>query len=358
MTYFNLKLQECGKYDIIALGALVIRLDPGNLPFREARAFDVHVSGAEFNLAANASRYGLNTAVLTGMGDYCVGELIRDRVRTVGVDILGKTFPHTPWSGQHATVYSSTPRGCATNRIDYNRSDEAALMLKPGDLNYDEIFEGGVAWVHSGGLYASLGQHAPSLIIEFFSEAKKRGAIVSFDLNYRGKLWEAQGGQEKAVQAMTNIVQYVDVLFGNETDMTNALGLSSSVKAESPVDPKPFIGVQETARQRFPSLEIIVTSLRDEINNDRHLWGAVASVSGQIYQVPAREIAVLDRIGGGDGLASGFVTGIFKGLSPQDALNAGWASGALVASVRGDITGSTWQDVLDVAKGSAKKVQR
>jgi len=342
----------------MALGGLVIRLDPGDIPFREARSFAVHVSGAEFNLVANASRYGMKTAVLTGMADYCVGDLIRERVRAVGVDILGPTFKHTPWDGNHATVYSGTPRGCATNRIDYNRASESALMIKPGTLNWDQIFEGGVRWVHCGGLYAALGEDAPALIVEFFQQAKKRGAVVSFDLNYRGKLWDPHGGQKRAVEANTEIVKCADVLFGNETDMTNALGLSSSVKAESPVDPKPFIEVQGKARERFPNLEIIVTSLRHEENNDRHMWGAVASVGGQIYEVPAEEIAVLDRIGGGDGLAGGYVTGILKGLSPEEALRAGWASGKLVASVHGDITGSTWQDVLDVAKGSAKKVQR
>lgn len=358
MRFGNLEIPEKGKYDVIALGALVIRLDPGNIPFREARHFDVHVSGAEYNFAANLARYGLKTAVVTGMGDYCVGELIREHVRAVNVDILGKTFPHTPWTGHHATVYSATPRGCATNRIDYNRSNEAALMLQPGMLDYTQIFNGGVKWVHSGGLFAALGEHTSSLIVEFFKEAKKQGAIVSFDLNYRGKLWESHGGQTKAIEAMTEIVKYADVLFGNESDMKNALGLSSSIIADSSVDPKPFVEVQKLAMEKFPNLKIIVTSLRDEINNDRHMWGAVASVGGEIFYVPAKEISVLCRIGGGDGLASGFAKAVFEGLPADECLKAGWASGALVASVHGDITGSTWQDVLDVSKGSGKKVER
>lgn len=355
---FILDIPKTGKYDVMALGAIIHRLDSGTTPTRHARSFDIHVSGAEYNLAANARRYGLRTAVLTGMGDYCIGELIREHVRGVGVDILGKTFEHTPWAGHHAAVYSSAPGGCAVNDIDYNRSDEAAVMLKPGMLDYDKIFDGGVRWVHSGGLYSALGEHTPDLITEFFREAKNRNAVVSFDLNYRGKLWKYHGGQDKCVKAMTEIVQNVDVLFGNETDMTNALGLSSSVKGESPVDTKPFIEVQKEARNRFPNLEIIVTSLRDEINNRHHKWGAVASVGGKIYEVPAEEIAVECRIGGGDGLAGGYVTGIFKGLSPEEALKAGWASGKLVASVRGDITQSTWEHVLKVASGKAKKVDR
>lgn len=359
---WNLNIQEAGKYDIMSLGALIHRLDSGTTPTSQARHFDVHVSGAEYNLAANARRYDLKTAVLTGMGDYCIGEMIREHVRAVGVDILGETFEHTPWSGHHATVYSYSPAGCLPNDIDYNRSDEAAVMLKPGILDYDKIFDGGVKWVHSGGLYAALAPHIPELIIEFFKEAKKRGAVVSFDLNYRGKLWKPHGGQERAIEAMTEIVKYVDVLFGNETDMTNALGLSSSVKGESPVDIKPFKDLQEQARNKFDNLEIIVTSLRDEINNNRHMWGAVASVGGKIYEVPAKEISVLCRIGGGDGLAGGFTRGIFEGLSPLEALYAGWASGALVASVRGDITQANWAQVIRVAdayrKGETDKVTR
>ncbi|MFO7870727.1 MAG: sugar kinase [Kiritimatiellia bacterium] len=358
----SLNIPETGRYDVMALGALIHRLDSGNVPTRHAGSFDVHVSGAEYNLAANTRRYGLKTAVLTGMGDYCIGEMIAEHVRAVGVDILGRKFEHTPWSGHHAAVYSSTPGGCAVNDIDYNRSDEAALMLKPGMLNYDEIFDGGVRWVHSGGLYSALGEHAPEMILEFFREARKRGAIVSFDLNYRGKLWKYHGGREKCVEAMTEIVKNVDVLFGNETDAANALDIKASSEKKTKTDSGPFKEAQSKIREKFPNLKIIVTSLRDEISNNRHMWGAVASVEGTIYEVPAREITVVCRIGGGDGLAGGFTRALFDGLSPQEAIEAGWASGALVASVRGDITQSTWDHVLKVSenlrKGKAQKVER
>ncbi|MBW2970703.1 sugar kinase, partial [Candidatus Woesearchaeota archaeon] len=325
------KSQEC-KYDIVSLGALVHRLDSGTTPTRHARSFKVHVSGAEYNLAANACRYGLKTAVVTGMGDYCIGDMIREHVGTVGVDILGHTFPHTPWSGHHAAVYSHTPGGCMPNQIDYNRSNEAAVMLQPGMLDYKSIFEGGVRWVHTGGLFAALAPQMPELILEFFQEAKQRGAVISFDLNYREKLWKHHGGRQKAIDEITKLVGYVDVLFGNETDASNSLNIECNIKKQSCVDSKPFIETQQKLRDQFPNLEIIVTSLREEIDNNRHLWGAVASVCGEIYQVPAKEISVVCRIGGGDGLAGGYAAALIKGLSPKDALYAGWASGALVAS--------------------------
>lgn len=346
------------RYDLISLGSLIHRIDPGNQSWAETRSALIHVSGAEYNVAANTHRYGLKTAVVTRTADYSIGELVRGHVQDVGVDILeDKPMEHTPWSGTHAAVYSRTPRGKSPNRIDYIRCAETGATIQPGDLDYDKIFDGGVSWVHSGGLYTALADHTPDLIIEFFKAAKKRGAVVSFDLNYRKKLWKYHGGQEKCIESMKRIVPYVDVLFGNETDIADALGITASAKKSSPIDPRPFIEVQEKVRGEYKNLKIIVTSLRHELSNAVHKWGAVASIGGKIYQVEARDIPIECRIGGGDGLAGGFITSIFKGLSYQDALDNGWASGALVASVRGDITKSSWDDVLTVAKEVKKGEQ-
>lgn len=356
MKYGNLNILDTAKYDVMALGGLVVREDPGKVPYEDAMFVDLHVSGAEYNPMANTSSYGLKGAIVTGMGDYCKGRKIRKILGGLGIDILGKTFPHTPWSGTHATVFSGRPGGHAINEVDYDRAGEAAAMLKPGMLDYDnEIFKDGAKWVHSGGLYAALAPHIPDLIIEFFQEAKKRGAIVSSDLNYREKLWKHHGGQQRAIEAMTEIVKYVDVLFGNETDMKNSLGIISPVEGKSPIDPEPFKVAQKMAKEKFPNLEVIATSLRDEYSNIEHMWGAVAYIGGKTCEVPAKKIAVEDRIGGGDGFAGGLITAIQKGLPPQEALDAAWASGVLVASYPGDITRAPWEHVGKLAKSAREK---
>lgn len=387
-----LKIPSSGRYDVMALGALIYRLDPGQESWDEAEDFKVHVSGAEYNPAANCRRYDLKTAVLTGMADYCIGDLIAARLRKVGVDIIGPMFSHNPWGVHHATVYSSSPGGCAMNFVDYNRSNESAVVVKPGMYRYEKVFEGGVRWVHCGGLFATLGPDTQALMIEYYTEGKKQGAVRSLDLNFRGKLVECKRGKievvrgseyldmdafnreyggeispvmdkAKFIDTMRNIVSSVDVMFTNETDMQNALGLEPTVKSKSkdPIQPEVIASVQQRALDTFNNLEIVVTSLRDELNNTNHRWGAVATIRGHKdpYIIKPEMISVADRIGGGDGVAGGFISAVFYGLSPEEALKAGWVSGALVASYRGDITQAKWEDVLAKVKGGlGAKVKR
>src|SRR5882672_7004573 len=203
--------------DFLSLGALVHRLDPGLIPFRKARAFDVHVSGGEYNVAANlADCFGLRTGVATAMVDYPIGELIQARVREAGVRPFYKWFEHDGVRGPNmATVYSDRGHGVRGPVVFYNRANEAGALLKPGDVDWAKVFAGGVRWFHSGGIFAALSATTSELILEGMQAAKAAGAVISFDLNYRAKLWTSVGGVERAHPVLRRIVSKVDALFGN-----------------------------------------------------------------------------------------------------------------------------------------------
>src|SRR5512138_2314136 len=223
---YGLNIPASGALDFLSLGALVHRLDPGIVPFRKAMECSIHVSGGEFNVAANLSDcFRLNTGVATAMVDYPIGELIAERVRAMGVKPFYKRFKHNGVNGPNmATVYSDQGYGVRAPVVFYNRCNEAAAQLKPGDIDWNAIFAGGVRWFHSGGIFAALSPTTPELIIEGMQAAKAAGAVVSFDLNYRAKLWNIFGGADRAVSTLDRIVRHVDVLVGNEEDMQMGLG--------------------------------------------------------------------------------------------------------------------------------------
>src|SRR5436309_7875307 len=239
----GLNIRKSGALDFLSLGALVHRLDPGIIPFRKATECKIHVSGGEFNCAANLSDcFGLNTAIASAMVDYPIGDLIAGRVRAMGVKPFYKRFPHDGVQGPNmATVYSDRGQGVRAPVVFYNRCNEAAAQLKPGDFNWKEIFAGGVRWFHSGGIFAALSPTTPELIIEAMKAAKAAGAVVSFDLNYRAKLWNISGGHERAVAVLERIIKNVDVLVGNEEDLQMGLGIAGpGLAAKSQLDPTAF----------------------------------------------------------------------------------------------------------------------
>src|SRR5215813_867769 len=217
----GLTIKQDGALDFVSLGALVHRLDPGHIPFRKATECTIHVSGGEFNCAANLSDcFGMNTGIASAMVDYPIGDMIAERVRAMGVKPFYKMFKHNGVNGPNmATVYSDRGHGVRAPVVFYNRSNEAAAQLKPGDFNWAEIMGGGVRWVHSGGIFASLSETTGELIIEAMKAAKAAGAVTSFDLNFREKLWDIWGGHGKAVEVLARIVEHVDVLVGNEEDL-------------------------------------------------------------------------------------------------------------------------------------------
>src|SRR6478609_9780498 len=223
-----LKIPQTGALDFLSLGALVNRLDPGIIPFRKAHHCDIHVSGGEFNVSANLSDcFRLNTGIATAMVDYPISDLIAERVRAMGVKPFYKRFKHNGVNGPNmATVYSDRGLGVRAPVVFYNRANEAGAMLKPGDFDWNAIFGSGVRWFHSGGIFASLSETAAELIIEAMKAARAHGAVVSFDLNYREKLWGASGGSKRAVAVLGRIVEHVDVLVGNEEDLQKGLGIA------------------------------------------------------------------------------------------------------------------------------------
>src|SRR5512143_3934058 len=217
----GLNIRESGALDLLSLGALVHRLDPGIIPFRKATQCQIHVSGGEFNVAANlADCFRMQTGMATAMVDYPIGDLIAERVRAMGVKPFYKRFAHNGVTGPNmATVYSDRGQGVRAPVVFYNRANEAGGLLKPGDFNWKEIFSGGIRWFHSGGIFASLSETTGQVIVEGMKAAKAAGAITSFDLNFREKLWNIWGGQQKAVEVIRQIVENVDVLIGNEEDL-------------------------------------------------------------------------------------------------------------------------------------------
>src|SRR5271165_4999558 len=223
----SLTIPKAGALDFLSVGALIHRLDPGIIPFRKAHHCDIHVSGGEFNVAANlADCFRLNTGIASAMVDYPIGDLVAERVRAMGVKPFYKRFKHDGVRGPNmATVYSDRGFGVRPPMVFYNRSNEAGALLKPGDFDWKEIFSGGVRWFHSGGIFAALSATTGELIIEGMKAAKAAGAVTSFDLNYREKLWKISGGGDRAVETLGRIVENVDVLVGNEEDLQKGLGV-------------------------------------------------------------------------------------------------------------------------------------
>src|SRR5512134_1298308 len=243
---YGLNIRPEAELDFVSLGALIHRLDPGIIPFRKATECRIHVSGGEFNVAANlADCFRLQTGIATAMVDYPIGDLIAERVRAMGVNPFYKQFKHDGVRGPNmATVYSDRGQGVRAPVVFYNRSNEAAAQLKPGDFDWKQIFGAGVRWFHSGGIFAALSPTTSELIIEAMKAAKAAGAVVSFDLNYREKLWKVFGGADRAVPVLARIVENVDVLVGNEEDLQKGLGIPGpEMAAKSKLDPSAFFGM-------------------------------------------------------------------------------------------------------------------
>jgi 2-dehydro-3-deoxygluconokinase len=356
-----LDVPDKGALDFLALGALVHRLDPGVVPFRKAQTCTIHVSGGEFNTAANLSDcFRLRTGVASAMVEYPIGDLIAGRVRSMGVTPFYKMFRHDgAWGPNMAAVYSDRGHGVRAPIVFYNRSNEAAAQLKPGDFDWNAIFGAGVRWFHSGGIFASLSSSTADLIIEGMEAAKKHGAVTSFDLNYREKLWAASGGAKRAVDVLARIVQHVDVLVGNEEDLQKGLGIPGpEVAATSALDPTTFFGMIDRVIGKYPQIRIVATTLREVHSTSRHTWSAVAWIGGETFVAPTCDIDVYDRVGGGDGFASGLFYGLLTGVAPEQAVRLGWAHGALLATYPGDTTMATLEQVQAFAKGGSARIQR
>ncbi len=356
-----LNIRADGAFDMLALGAVVTRLDPGPIPFRTATSYAVHVSGGEFNVAANlADAFNLRTGIATAMVDYPIGDLVAQRVRSMGVTGIYRRFDHDGVTGPNiATVYSDRGLGMRAPVVFYNRANEAAARLAPGDFDWATIFGAGVRWFHSGGIFAALSPTTPELIIEAMQAARAAGAIVSFDLNFRPKLWRVLGGEHRAHDVLRRIVEHVDVLVGNEEDLQAGLGIGGpEVRPRGGLDPAAFLDVMDRVAEQHPRLRIVATTLREVHSASRHSWSAVAWVEGESIVAPTCELDVYDRVGGGDGFASGFIYGLLAGETPAEAVKLGWAHGALLTTFPGDTTMATVEQVRALAAGGSARIQR
>jgi 2-dehydro-3-deoxygluconokinase len=367
-------------HDFLALGALVTRLDPGIIPFKEADTYSLHVSGGEYNVAANLSGcFRLRTAIASAMVDNPIGERIEAAVRKTGVSPYYQRFEFDGVRGPNmAIVWSDRGQGVRGPVVFYNRANEAAQLLKPGSFDWGAIFGGGkvspkVRWFHSGGIFAALSSGTAELVIEAMQAARKAGAVVSFDLNYRAKLWAAAAAQqglsaaqagEGAAKTLRKIATYVDVLVGNEEDLQKGLGLkgpdveAGTQNSAGKLDPSAFFGMMESVARDFPNIKAVATTLRDVHSTNRHSWSAVLWLGGQSYQAPTCELDVYDRVGGGDGFAAGLFYGLLSGKSPEEALRLGWAHGAMITTTPGDTSMVNLDQVAAFARGGSARIQR
>ena len=294
------------------------------------------------------------------MVGYPIGELIAGAVKALGVKPFYKHFKHNGVNGPNmATVYSDRGQGVRPPVVFYNRANEAGGLLKAGDFDWDTIFAGGIRWFHSGGIFAALSPTTPDVIVEGMRAAKAAGAVVSLDLNYRAKLWNISGGEKRAVEVLDRILKYVDVLVGNEEDLQKGLGIPGpEVAAKPKLDPGAFFGMIDNVIKKHPQIKVVATTLREVHSTNRHSWSAVAWVDGKTYAAPTAELDVHDRIGGGDGFASGFFYGLLNNESPESALRLGWAHGALLTTFPGDTSMASIDEVRAFAQGGSARVQR
>jgi 2-dehydro-3-deoxygluconokinase len=258
-----------------------------------------------------------------------------------------------------AAVYSDRGLGVRAPVVFYNRSNEAAALLKAGDFDWKAIFSGGVRWFHSGGIFAALSETTSEVIVEGMQAAKAAGAVTSFDLNYRAKLWSICGGEQRAVAVLDRIVKHADVLVGNEEDLQKGLGIPGpEIAAKSKLDPSAFFGMIDNVLKKHPQVKVVATTLREVHSTNRHSWSAVAWINGQTYNAPTVDLDIHDRVGGGDGFASGFFYGLLTNAPTEEAVKLGWAHGALLTTFPGDTTMATVEQVRAFAKGGSARIQR
>ena len=366
MPALEIKPASACKYDMIALGEIMLRLDPGEGRIRTAREFKAWEGGGEYNVARGLRRcFGLRTAVCTAFADNDVGRLIEDFIFQGGVDTA--LVQWRPYDGVGRTVRNGlnfTERGFGVRGAVGipDRGNTAASQLKPGDFNWDEIFgKQGVRWLHTGGIFAALSDTTAALVEEAVQAAKKHGTMVSYDLNYRPSLWKSIGGHKKAQEVNRRIAKNVDVMIGNEEDFTACLGFEVEGSDENllHIDVTAFQKMIQMAVKAYPNFKVVATTLRAAKTATRNDWGAICWADGKFYEAPNREnLEILDRVGGGDSFASGLIYGFLRFNDPQKAVEYGAAHGALAMTTPGDTSMASLAEVEALVKGGSARVQR
>jgi 2-dehydro-3-deoxygluconokinase len=356
---------EC-KYDELSLGEIMLRLDPSEGRIHTTRSFRVWEGGGEYNVARGLRRcFGMRTAVVTAFADNSVGRLVEDFILQGGVDV--SFIKWVPYDGIGRTVRNGlnfTERGFGIRGAVgcSDRGNTAASQLKRGDIDWEKIFgEIGVRWLHTGGIFAALSETTPAVILEAMEVAKKYGTIISYDLNYRPSLWKAIGGKEKAQQVNKEIAKYVDVMIGNEEDFTACLGfeVEGVDKNLTDLEVDSFKKMIEKVVKTYPNFKATATTLRGVKTATINDWGAICWVDGNFYEATHRSgLEILDRVGGGDSFASGFIYGMMVLQDPQKAVEYGAAHGALAMTTPGDTSMATLAEVEKIVAGGGARVVR
>ncbi len=366
MAILDIKPAESCRYDLVSLGEIMLRLDPGPGRIHTTRSFKVWEGGGEYNVARGLRKcFGLRTAVVTAFADNAVGRLVEDFILQGGVDttlIKWVTFDGIGRTVRNGLNFTERGYGLRSALGVSDRGNTAVSQLKKGDIDWEKIFgEYGVRWVHTGGIFAALSETTPAVIEEAMAAAQKYGTIVSYDLNYRPSLWQSIGGKEKAQEVNRRLAQYVDVMLGNEEDFTACLGFEVEGLDEnlSSLDVTNFKKMINVAVGEFPNFKATGTTLRTVKSANINDWGAICWARGDFYEAPLREnLEIFDRVGGGDSFASGLIYGFMKTGDPQTAVEYGAAHGALAMTTPGDTSMASVKEVEKIVGGGSARVVR
>ncbi|MGC8626653.1 MAG: sugar kinase [Acidimicrobiales bacterium] len=356
---------EC-RWDLVALGEVMLRLDPGEGRIATARSFKVWEGGGEYNVARALRRcFGLRSAVVTALADNPVGRLIEDLVLQGGVSTSYLSW--VPYDGIGRTVRNGlnfTERGFGVRAAlgCSDRGNSAASQMRPGEVDWRALFgDEGARWLHTGGIFAALSETTAAVVEEAMAAAREQGTVVSYDLNFRPSLWQASGGAQRAVEVNRRLVGMSDVVFGNEEDFTAALGfeIAGTDASYSKLDTASYGAMLAKVASEFPGVKLLATSLREVRSASRNHWGGICWWRGEVFSTDIPEdIEILDRVGGGDGFASGLIYGVLAGLPMQEALRYGVAHGALAMTTPGDTSMATLAEVKRLAAGGSARVVR
>jgi 2-dehydro-3-deoxygluconokinase len=362
----EIRAKENCRWDLVSLGEVMLRLDPGDGRVATTRTFQAWEGGGEYNVARGLRRcFGMSTAIVTALADNPIGRLVEDLMNQGGVDQSHvKWVPYDGVGRAARNGLNFTERGFGLRAAlgCSDRGHTAVSQLKPGEVDWERIFKReGARWFHTGGIFAALSESTPLVAEEAMRKAKEHGAIVSYDLNYRESLWKSVGGQKRAIEVNRELVRYVDVLLGNEEDFTAALGFETHGVSEnySELNTDSFRRMIEQVVEKFPGLKVVATSLRNAKSASRNDWGAICWSGGNFHSAPLRQdLEIYDRIGGGDSFASGLIYGFLTNRGAQWAVECGAAHGALAMTTPGDTTMATLAEVERAMKGSSVRVAR
>jgi 2-dehydro-3-deoxygluconokinase len=366
VSALKIKPKSKCRWDLVSLGEVMLRLDPSDVRVANARQFRAWEGGGEYNVARGLTRcFGLETAIVTALADNPVGRLIEDLMRQGGVNqehVRWVEFDGVGRTARNGLNFTERGFGVRAAMGCSDRGHTAISQLKAGDVDWKKIFvTEGARWFHTGGIFCALSETTPRVAREAMEAAKRAGAVVSYDLNYRASLWSSIGGKERAREVNRKLLPLADVVIGNEEDFTAALGFSvgDGDDEHSKVNAASFKNMMQKVAKDFPNLHVVATTLRHARTATLNDWGAMCLSEGQFHEAPLREnLEIYDRVGGGDSFASGLIYGFLAGKDPQWSVECGAAHGALAMTTPGDASMATLPEVLQVMKGKTARISR